>query len=158
MEITPAEKTSGATATTTHKGSCHCGAVQFEIDLAPDAVPTRCNCTICTKTSQVGSIVKPSAFRLIAGEDALTRYGKHDFAARYFCKHCGVHCYGSGDLPQLGGAFASANWNCLDDIDIGQTKVLHWDGRHDNWQAGPRETPWPIGLAHGGQNRAPSRL
>jgi len=144
MEPTPVAKT--PTATTTHKGSCHCGAVKFEVDLAADVVPTRCNCTICTKTSQVGSVVKPSAFRLLAGREALTRYGKNDFASRYFCKDCGVHCYGEGDLPQLGGAFVGVNWNCLDDVDIGQMKVLHWDGRHDNWQAGPRETPWPIGL------------
>jgi len=22
-------------------------------------------------------------------------------------------------------------------------KVGHWDGRHDNWQGGLRDTPWP---------------
>jgi hypothetical protein len=36
------------------------------------------------------------------------------------------------------------NLNCLDDADPNALKVAHWDGRHDNWQAGPRDAPWPM--------------
>ena len=63
---------------------------------------------------------------------------------RFFCRTCGVHCFGKGHLEQLGGDYVSVNLNCLDDADIGQAKVTYWDGRHDNWQAGMRDTPWPI--------------
>ncbi len=64
--------------------------------------------------------------------------------ARYFCKHCGVHVFGRGDVPELGGAFASVNVDCLDDVELSFLKVGYWDGRHDNWQAGLRERPWPM--------------
>ena len=36
------------------------------------------------------------------------------------------------------------NLDTLDDIDPADVKVEHWDRRHDNWQAGMRERPWPI--------------
>ena len=33
---------------------------------------------------------------------------------RFFCKTCGVHVYGTGDMPELGGAFVSINMQTLD--------------------------------------------
>jgi hypothetical protein len=36
------------------------------------------------------------------------------------------------------------SFNALDDIDPSDVKTVFWDGRHDNWQAGSRDTPWPI--------------
>jgi hypothetical protein len=38
----------------------------------------------------------------------------------------------------------SVNFNCLEDIDVGDVTLQYWDGRHDNWQAGTRSTPWPV--------------
>jgi hypothetical protein len=35
----------------------------------------------------------------------------------------------------------------LDDIDLAHTQVGYFDGRHDNWMAGMRPTPWPIDAA-----------
>ena len=128
----------------THTGGCHCGAVRYQAVI--DATHgTRCNCTICTKLATLGVIIKPDAFKLLAGEDALSHYSRHpEIAFRHFCKHCGVHCYGNGTLEILGGAFVSVNMNTLDDLDPSEVSVLNWDGRHDNWQAGPRPTPWPV--------------
>ena len=98
-----------------------------------------------TKTSVTGKIVKPETFRLLSGEENL---GTYEWGAkiskRHFCKACGVHCFGRGYLAEVGGDFVSINLNCLDDFDPNQIPLIHWDGRHDNWQAGPRETPWPI--------------
>jgi hypothetical protein len=37
--------------------------------------------------------------------------------------------------------------NCLDGVDPNAVAVQYWDGRHDNWAAGPRATPWPIAAA-----------
>lgn len=127
----------------THPGSCHCGAVKFQVDIDV-AKASRCNCTICTKMGVTGGIVKPDAFRLLEGEGSLSTYGKSEVAKRYFCKQCGIHCFGKGHLEQLGGDFVSVNINCLDDVDLATLHPIHWDGRHNNWQAGPRDTPWPI--------------
>jgi hypothetical protein len=128
-----------------HAGSCHCGAVRYTVSIDETAKPSRCNCTICTKAGAIGCIVKPSAFELLAGEGETAFYewgGK--VARRHFCKTCGVFCFSRGFLEVLGGDFASINMNTLDDLDPSQVKVVYWDGRHDNWQAGPRDTPWPI--------------
>jgi hypothetical protein len=129
---------------TKHQGSCHCGAVKFEamLDLA---VGTHCNCSICTKTMWTGAMCKPEQFTLLAGEDDLSGYAwGHKVSTRYFCKRCGVQCFGKGDLPELGGAFVSINVNALDGVEVHALPLRHWDGRHNNWQAGMRETPWPI--------------
>lgn len=127
-----------------HHGSCHCGRVRFQAKL--DARQgSRCNCSICTKLQALGAITKPSSFELLAGADAL---GTYEFGGktmeRHFCRYCGVHCYGRGHLAELGGDYVSVNLGCLDDADPRDTNVVYWDGRHDNWHAGPRPTPWPI--------------
>lgn len=127
------------------KGSCHCGAVRFEVELDVGAGASRCNCSICTKVSSLTTSVKPAAFTLLAGEDALGKYewgGKT--GQRYFCKTCGVHCFGRGHLKELGGDFVSVNFNCFDDLELSTVKTTYWDGRHDNWYAGTRDTPWPM--------------
>jgi hypothetical protein len=125
-----------------HHGTCHCGAVQFEVSLALEGV-SRCNCSICTKTAWLGTIVKPDAFRLLKGEADLGSYEfGHKVGKRHFCKHCGVQLYGAGSLPELGGAYVSINVNALDDnVEIHHLPVIWWDGRHDNWQAGPTPEP-----------------
>src|SRR5262245_56610818 len=132
-------------ATTKHLGAYHCGAVRFAISLDLEQGASRCNCSICTKVSAIGAIAKPEAFTLLSDEGALS---VHEWGAkisrRYFCKACGVHCFASGDLPELGGAFVSVNVNALEDIDPSTIKVSYWDGRHNNWEVGPRATPWPI--------------
>jgi hypothetical protein len=130
---------------TKHTGGCHCGAVRFEVELEPNPTVSRCNCSICTKLASTTSIVKPQAFTLLSSSDALGTYewgGKT--GRRHFCKQCGVHCFGPGYLEQLGGDYVSVNMNTLDDVDPNQLTPVYWDGRHDNWQAGPRSTAWPI--------------
>jgi len=127
-----------------HRGSCHCGNVQFEVSV--NALHgSRCNCRICTKLGVLSANVKPSAFRLLTDESKLASYSRFpEIANRYFCSNCHTLCFGKGDIPEVGGAFVSVNLNTLDDIDPAQVAVVYWDGRHDNWQAGPRAEPWPI--------------
>lgn len=127
------------------QGGCHCGAVRFEVTLEAGFQGSRCNCSICAKTAVTGAIVKPHAFRLLTSE---TELGAYQWGAkvstRYFCRHCGIHCYGAGHLAEVGGDFVSINLNCIDGLDVNDLSIVHWDGRHDNWEGGPRATPWPI--------------
>ena len=127
-----------------HAGSCHCQAVRFEVTIDA-ANGSRCNCSVCTKINPVSAIVKPEAFKLLSSEEGLSTYvwgGK--ISTRYFCKTCGVHCFARGHLAEMGGDYVSINLNTLDGIDPAKIKLVHWDGRHDNWEAGPRLTPWEI--------------
>jgi hypothetical protein len=129
--------------TKTHSGSCHCGVVRFEV-VADATKGSRCNCSICLKLGATTTIVKPSAFKLLTDDATLRMYewgGKT--GQRYFCSHCGITCFLRGSLEVLGGDYVSVNLNCLDEVDVNNATVVHWDGRHNNWQAGPRDTPWP---------------
>lgn len=131
-----------------HLGTCHCGAVRFAAAIDLEQGASRCNCSICTKIAATAAFAKPAAFTLLSDEDAL---GVYEWGARrsrrYFCRTCGVHCFARGELPELGGAYVSVNVNALEDIEPAAVKVSYWDGRHDNWEAGPRAVPWPIQAA-----------
>jgi len=126
-------------------GGCHCGAIRYEVALDPTQPASRCNCSVCTKISPTSRIVKPGAFTVLQGEESA---GVYEWGAkvskRFFCKRCGVHCFGRGHLEELGGDYVSVNANTLDDADPGLLQVIYFDGRHDNWEAGPRSTPWPV--------------
>jgi hypothetical protein len=140
----PDENTVKKSDVTKHAGGCHCGAVRFEVQIDATA-GSRCNCSICTKTAVLGGAVKPDAFKLVAGEASLSSYewgGKT--SQRYFCKNCGIQCFGRGHLKEMGGDYVSINFNALDDVDPSEVQVTYWDGRHNNWMAGNRSTPWPI--------------
>ena len=127
-----------------HAGSCHCGAVKFEARFDAGSAAA-CNCTVCTKVATIGTIVRPDAFTLLSGERNLTAYEwGHKTAKRYFCRTCGVTCFSRGHLEQLGGDYVSLSLNAFDDVDPADVKLGYWDGRHDNWQAGMRDEPWPI--------------
>jgi hypothetical protein len=129
---------------TKHHGTCHCGAVAFEAELDL-AVVSHCNCTICTKTMWTGAMCKPEQFRLVRGEPELSSYAwGAKISTRYFCTRCGVQCFARGHLAVLGGDYVSINVACLDDVDVFALPERHWDGRHDNWRVGPRDTPYPI--------------
>jgi hypothetical protein len=130
-------------STKKHAGSCHCGAVKFVVEI--DATRgSRCNCSICTKLGGIGAIAKPDAL-VVEDESACSTYRWGGMTAtRYFCKHCGVTCFLRGHLPELGGDYVSVLLNALDDIDPSTVELTYWDGRHNNWEAGPRDTPYPI--------------
>jgi hypothetical protein len=134
--------TNTETKPTKHVGSCHCGDVRFEA-VVDASFGTQCNCTICQKTHVIGASIKPEAFTLLSDPDKTATYAFGPVGIRHFCKRCGIHVYGTGDLPQLGGKFVSVYLNVLDDVDLSTVKVAYWDGRHNNWQAGMRDSRWP---------------
>lgn len=128
----------------THHGACFCGDVQFEVELDLSK-GSQCNCTVCTKLGATGSIVKPAAFKLLCDESKLSSFSRHpEIGNRFFCARCHVYCFGKGHLDVLGGDYVSVNLNTIDGFDVSKTELIHWDGRHDNWQSGPRPTRWPV--------------
>ena len=114
---------------TTSKGSCHCGAVRFEAEVAMDQLAT-CNCSICGRTGSIMAFIPADKLHRIAGDDKLTDYqfGKKNIH-HSFCSICGVRPYGLATGPD-GKPGAMVNVRCLEGVDVHQVKIAHqYNGR-----------------------------
>ena len=72
-----------------HKGSCHCNAVQFEIEgeLSSGFI---CDCSLCKRKNAIMYRVAKEQFRLTEGENALSMYQWNTkIAKHYFCSIAG---------------------------------------------------------------------
>lgn len=127
----------------TYHGSCHCGAVRFEADIDLSAGTLRCNCSICAKARFWPAVVAPDDFRLLQGEAELVTYqfgAKRD--GHFFCRHCGIRSFGTGNSPRW-GAFYGVSVSCLDDAtdeELAGAPITYLDGRDDKWDCAPAVT------------------
>jgi hypothetical protein len=112
-----------------YQGSCHCGAVRFELEAPEDLEVDECNCSICAKSGYLHLIRPMSRFRLLAGEDMLTTYRFNTGVAKHtFCKDCGVKpFYVPRSNPD--GIAVNARWL---DTPPRSMRVSPFDGQ--NWE------------------------
>lgn len=111
------------------QGSCHCGAVQFEVD-APDEVEVEdCNCSMCRMTGFLHLIVPMRAFRLLSGAEQLTLYRFNTGVAEHtFCKICGIKAF---YVPRSNPDGMDVNLRCLK-TQPSVVKIVSFDGQ--NWE------------------------
>ena len=112
-----------------YKGSCHCKAVKFEVEL-PDCIEVdNCNCSICAKSGVLHLIVPARDFSLLSGRDAITTYTFNTGMAKHtFCKICGVKSFYT---PRSNPDGISVNFNCLDSVPD-DVRIVDFDGQ--NWE------------------------
>lgn len=112
-----------------YHGSCHCGAVQFEVDTDLTRA-TECNCSICTRKGALHHRVSPEHFRLLSGQESLTLYqAGSKIAKHWFCKVCGIHPFSN---PRAAPDMYTINVRCLDRYwdEIANIEVKLFDGQH----------------------------
>ena len=113
-----------------YRGSCHCGAVQYEVEAPEEVEAQECNCSICSRSGYLHLIVPASKFRLLQGEDSITTYTFDSGVAKHkFCKVCGIKSF---YIPRSNPDGFDVNVRCLEP----QPRKIHieqFDGR--NWEA-----------------------
>jgi hypothetical protein len=112
----------------TYQGSCHCGAVKFEVTMPPPTRAIACNCSMCSRTGWLLAFAKDDTFKLLHGADAVTDYQFNKKTIHHvFCKICGVRAYSTGS-DKHGKPTMAVNLRCVADIDVTSLPVERFDG------------------------------
>lgn len=128
--------------TKTYKGSCHCGAVRYEVDVDLASGSYRCNCSICKKARAWFVPVPPERFRHLSGKENESEYrwtppGRDEPFLHYrFCKTCGVRTVGHGGLgtPKAFHFVAVASLDDVDPADIPPESIHFNDGASGHFE------------------------
>ena len=113
-----------------YSGGCHCGAIQFEVEVSEDINIVECNCSICSKTAYLHLIVPNENFQLLAGKDSYSTYtfDTHE-AKHHFCKICGIKSF---YIPRSHPEGISVNARCLNKFNLEAFETHKFDGK--NWE------------------------
>ena len=112
------------------KLTCHCGAVEAEININGDFEKMmRCNCSICKRKGAIMSMVKNEDFKIIKGRDKLKLYQFHSkLAKHFFCTICGMYTHHN---PRINPKLTGFNLGCIDEVDVYNLKnVTIADGKN----------------------------
>lgn len=112
-----------------HQGSCHCGAVAYEVKTDLSQV-IDCNCSHCYRKGFWLTFVDPADFTLKQGEERLSEYLFNSHSIHHqFCSTCGVQPFGHGVSPD-GKASVAINVRTLTDIEpFSVEPTYRFDGR-----------------------------
>lgn len=108
------------------RGSCHCGAVKFEVRTAI-APALRCNCSLCRRKGALMSQTFPrEALTLLSGDEDLTLYQFNTCVAKhYFCRHCGIYPF---HQTRVDPTRWRVNVGCLEGVDLFALEASVADG------------------------------
>ncbi len=99
-----------------HSGSCHCGKIQFEVNLPNGLIdPRRCNCSMCRRRGAIVASVELKDLILLSGEQSLSLYQFNTHTAKhYFCSNCGIYTH---HQRRSNPALYAFNIACLQGVD-----------------------------------------
>jgi hypothetical protein len=99
-----------------HKGRCHCGGVEFTVELENGLQDLRrCNCSLCRRKSAIMASVPLNDLIVTKGAELLSLYTWNTGTAKhYFCKICGIYTH---HQRRSNPALFGFNVACLDGVD-----------------------------------------
>lgn len=115
----------------THRGSCHCKRVRFEVDAGAHLVVWDCNCSVCKMKRNTHFVVPSEQFRLLTSPEELTTYTFNTGVAKHmFCRTCGVQAFYS---PRSNPDGVAVTIHCIDLATVASVTTKQYDGVH--WEA-----------------------
>ena len=112
-----------------YQGSCHCGAITFEVTASEIIETDYCNCSVCSKSGFLHLIVPLARFKLLTGDTYLSTYQFGSGIAQHtFCKTCGIKPFYT---PRSNPDGIDVNVHCLD-TKPAKIIISNFDGQ--NWE------------------------
>jgi hypothetical protein len=109
-------------------GSCHCGALAYDVD---EALPTQaldCNCSICRRKGTLHHFTTPDRFAFRGQEEAISVYTFRTHNIQHqFCRVCGCAPFAKGVGPD-GKRMVEINLRCVDGLDLKSLTIVPYDG------------------------------
>lgn len=108
------------------RSTCHCGAVELELNL-PNGLEElrRCDCSMCRRRGAIVASVALDNLKIVKGEDKLSLYQFNTMVAKhFFCSVCGIYTHHQRrSNPHLYGF----NVACVEGVDpyaLGEIPVM----------------------------------
>src|SRR4051812_29574388 len=100
-----------------YRGSCHCGAIAYDVEGDIDA-GMACNCSMCQRKGSLLWFVPRDKLTLATPAEAISTYLFNKHAVQHhFCAKCGIHPFADG-TDAKGNAMAAVNLRCLEGIEL----------------------------------------
>jgi hypothetical protein len=114
------------------KGSCHCGAVRYELAEAPEWL-TICNCSLCRRVGALWAHVDRATARVSHDGDATFTYVQGDKrVALHTCKTCGCTTHWTSLMAEASTRMG-INCRMAEPGDIAALRVRNFDGA-ESWE------------------------
>jgi hypothetical protein len=122
-----------------YRGSCLCGAIQYEVDIIEPRM-AHCHCTMCRKFHGAAfasfAEAKADNFRWLQGEEQLLAYTGNNNSIRRFCKTCGSSMtfqpsFDNGGLIEFTLGTLDSDINDKPDAHIFLNYKANWYDAHD---------------------------
>jgi hypothetical protein len=112
--------------------SCHCGAVQIEIDSLPETL-TQCTCSICRRYGALWAYRTRETARIVSGQQSETPYLWNEKVIEFYhCNSCGcLTRYES--VGKLDDSRFAVNARMIDPKDTAGLRIRTFDGA-DTWK------------------------
>jgi hypothetical protein len=123
-----------------HAGSCHCGAVRFQVDSRITELTT-CDCSLCVKRNALMVKIPERALTIVEGESMLTLYQWNTrIAKHYFCSQCGIYVF---HRKRAAPDHYGVNIFCLDNFDVTSVPVRATEGANMTIEDPKARSDWP---------------